>query len=176
MTAFMEDVASGVPTRRLRIMGRPGQSGKENYVLLEEPGPNVLMHYHGKQIPHYKMNCPNCKGDEPRPFWYVGAWFEGLKHLCIVELTAKCFETAEAAARRVSGKHETVDLFGETIEVREPMFRGLYVTISQGGSAKSPRILRCSQRSGVLDWPYRTREELARIWGIPIKPRLFKEA
>jgi hypothetical protein len=76
-------------------------------------------------------------------------------------LTEKCVETLSAAAR-VHGEGKCT---------------GLLVRIHRADFRASPRILRCEQRVSVtMAWPYRTREELARIWGIAIKPRLYKEA
>jgi hypothetical protein len=78
----------------------------------------------------------------------------------IVELTEKCFRTLEAAARVQGGT-----------------CTGLLIRITRADFRASPRILRCEQRVPKWQpWPYDTRRELARIWGIAIRPRLFKEA
>jgi hypothetical protein len=56
------------------------------------------------------------------------------------------------------------------------VFTGLLVTIRRG-AGRSPRVLRCEQRVQVAAgaWPYETRHELARIWGVPLRPRLYRE-
>ncbi len=166
MMHTIDDVATGEPAPKLEIVGRPRPGGKDRYAVLEEPGEPVLMHFRGKLVPHFKNgNCPNCGEDEPKPLWYVGAATEA-GALAILELTGKCFRSAESAARFVGN-----NLPGPAI------FRGLVVTIVRANLDRSPRVLRCEQRLiEVPDWPYETRRELARIWDVPMRPRLFKEA
>jgi len=171
---FVDEVATGKGTAKLRIVGRPREGAEETYVILEEPGDPVLMHYRDRLVPHFKADCPHCDGtDEPKPMVYVGATTLG-GELAILELSWKCFQSAGAAARKLSGNLRGLNLFGEPIEA-DGRFTGLMVRISRANFRASPRVLRCDQRAkSTTPWQYRTREELARIWGIPVKPRLFR--
>jgi hypothetical protein len=172
---YADEIATGAIRRKLRIAGRPREGAYEDYVLLEEPGEPVLMHFSGRLVPHYKRGCPNCKPDqeEPKPMWYVGARNHA-KEPVILELTDRCWESLEAFARE---KSQTigVDLYGQPIAV-DALFIGLLVRIQRANFKNSPRTLRGLQRVPVVKdpWPWRTREELARIWGVPIRPRLFR--
>lgn len=78
----------------------------------------------------------------------------------ILELSEKCFRTLSAAAGTVRGSG----------------FIGLFVKIFRPRYRHSPRILRCEQRVETArnPWPYQTRHELARIWGVPLRPRLYE--
>jgi len=179
---YAEDVATGGDVeKRLAIGGRIRQGKEVLYVLCEEPGPQILMHWRkpngnvrGQLVPHFKRDCKNCLDcdDEPKPLWYVGA-LERNRDPVILELTDKCFEVAEAAAKTI-GVQDGVDLFGEPIGDLG-RFAGLIVKIQRGGFPFSPRVLRCEQRCQVTAaWPYDTRKELARIWRIPTRPKLYK--
>jgi hypothetical protein len=157
---------------KLRIAGRPRQGAKETYALLEEPGEPVLVHWASKLMPHLKRNCPYCNGEEPKPIWYLGSLEVDSKEMVILELTWKCFRTLAPAAQI---PNQEVDLFGDLIPAHS--YLGLLVRISRGNFARSPRVLRCEQRLKKYPaWPYNTRAELARIWGIVTKPRIFREA
>jgi hypothetical protein len=174
---YADDVATGAGgPRKLTIAGRPAPGGTASYVLLEEPAEPVLMHWSGRLVPHFKRDCPYCQEDaeEPKPLWYVGA-AERTAERVLVELTERCFQAAQAAARRLEVSGKDPDLFGAPV-TGPAVFTGLLVTISRG-AGRSPRVLRCEQRVQVAAgaWPYRTREELARIWGVPMKPRLYRE-
>jgi hypothetical protein len=140
---------------------------------MEEPGQPVLMHYAGKLVPHFRRNCPNCTdAQEPKPLWYVGAVTVSGGELVIMELTGKCFASLAAFARnQPTGE---LDLFGDDLPAAQ--FAGLLVRISRANFQRSPRILRCEQRVQLKTaWPYRTREELARVWGVPLRPRIWRE-
>jgi hypothetical protein len=171
---YAEDIATGAPFgQRLRIAGRPREGAEERYVILEEPGDPVLTHFHGRLLPHFKRDCPHCRGDQPKPLWYVGASSLG-GELVILELTWKCYQSAAAAARTLADRRSP-DLFGEEIDVVGNTFTRLLVRVSRANFKSSQRVLRCDQRVKRSEpWPYRTREELARIWGIPMRPRLFR--
>lgn len=178
---YAEDIATGSAARAtIRIAGRPRQGQRETYLILEEPEDPVLMHFKGKQLPHFKRNCPNCTETQlPRPMWYIGSlMILGQRgELVILELTQKCFESLSAAARKIGvpGMLTGVDLFGEKIE-SVAVYRGLLVDIVRADFPSSPRTLRCEvRRQTDVEWPYHTREELARIWGVPIRPRIYRE-
>lgn len=168
---YMEDIATGLPRDRyqLVIAGRPRPGASEKYVLVEEPDEPVLMHWNGHtHLPHFKRDCPNCKDSKERykPLWYIGAVLFGSPDPLILELTQKCYRTAAAGACMA----EADDSSGVVT-----VFRGLLVEISRGNYERSQRVLRCVARVEVKnDWPYRTREELAKIWGIPLKPKIYK--
>lgn len=169
---YTEDVATGVPDgTRLEISGRPREGYEERMVLAEEPGEPVQMHFRQVLVPHFKRDCPHClPTDLPKPLWYIGAYtLRG--EAVIAELTAKCFASAEAAARRL-------DLRGihGLEEDQGAVFAGLLITVSRGNFPRSPRVLRCDQRVEIkVPWAYNTRLELARIWGVPVRPRLYRE-
>jgi hypothetical protein len=170
----LDDIATGGGGIRFGIQGRPRPGKEESYVIVEEPGEPVLTHFIPPRghVPHFKAACENCRGDKPVPLWYVGAvTVEG--DLVILELTWKCFRTAAAASKTVGLVH-TIDESGEA--TGSPRFSGLLVKIKRASAALSPRVLRCEQRVDKFPaWPYRTREELARIWGVPTKPRIYLE-
>lgn len=180
---YADDIAMGRGgPRRLQIAGRPAPASSVSYVLLEEPGEPVQMHWvsgsagvSGRLVPHYRRGCPHCheSAEEPKPLWYLGA-AEKSGRLVIVELTEKCYESALAAARRIPARGASIDLFGVPEDVAQ--FTGLLITISRG-AGRSQRVLRCDQRVTVQPgmWTYHTREELARVWGVPIRPRLYRE-
>jgi hypothetical protein len=174
-----DDIATGATgPGKLRIAGRPGPGRQETYVLLEEPGPPVLMHWAaGRKVPHFRRDCPHCAqgAEEPKPLWYLGAFCMASRQQVLLELTEACFRGAGAAAARLEAGPADVDLFGAPLP-GGAVFTGLVVTVSRGGG-RSPRVLRCEQRAqvGPAAWPYRTREELARVWGVPVRPRLYKE-
>lgn len=172
---YADDVATGEPRQKLRIAGRPREGSSEKMVVMEEPGEPVLMHYAGKLVPHFKRDCPNCTpNEEPKPLWYVGA-STFANELVIMELTGKCFYNLAASARSVAPVAEGLDLFGD--EIRKISFVGLVVTISRANFKRSPRVIRCEQRTALKsEWPYRTREELARVWGVALRPRLWRES
>ena len=163
MEGFHDDgIATGIVQPKLRIAGRPRVGASEEYVLLEEPGEPVLMHYVGRHEPHLKRDCPHCKPDvqqELKSFYYIGGATLG-GELVIVELTPKCLDAAVAGAAAFEGGGIT----------------GLMVRILRGGYAPSPRILRCVQRVRKFpEWPFHTRAELCRIWNVAIKPRIYRE-
>jgi hypothetical protein len=171
---YSDEIATGGDGgQNLRIAGRVREGTEEKYVIMEEPGEAVMTHFRGKLVPHWKRNCPHCNGtDVPKALWYVGACLVN-GELVILELTWKCHRAAAAAARHHHGKEAGIDLFGQPVAAAG--FTGLLVTISRANFKASQRVLRCDQRVTVSEpWPYRTREELARIWGIPIRPRLFR--
>lgn len=174
---YHDEVATGEGAHKLRIVGRPGEGGKEGWLLLEEPGEPVLMHWLGRMVPHFKRDCPNCKqgGESPKPMLYVGALaISGAQELAILELTPKCLAMAMAESRNWPGRLTATNLFGEPIDDVGKL-AGLMVEISRSRSARSPRVLRgMGRRQKIPEWPYRTREELARIWGIAVRPRLFR--
>ena len=167
----MEEVATGLTQPKLRIGGRPRPGQGENYIILEEPGEPVQMHYladrkaRNRKVPHFKRDCPNCDGDdEPRPYWYLGAIDCKWRFPVVLELTHECFKSATQAAGRFP-------------VLGQPLFRGLCVTIKREDFDASPRRLYCELRTGValMAWPYETRRELARIWGITVRPKLYRE-
>jgi hypothetical protein len=165
-----ERLDTGELPKKLYIGGRPRPGQEESYTLLEQPGPPVRMHWSGKFLtPHWKLNCPNCTGEaELKPMWYIGAC-SPLWGLIIVELTELCYRSAEMAARHVdaNGFYEEMP--------QDASFAGLVVKIGRGSRAASPRWLRCDERKRhVREWPYQTRHELARIWGIPANPKLYE--
>jgi hypothetical protein len=180
MTRYADDVATGTGGRqKLQIRGRPSPGQREKLVIAEEPGEAVLMHWNGHLVPHFKRDCPNCEGhkSEPKPLWYVGA--STLKgEQVILELTQKCLETVRFYACSIPAKLSEPQLFDgdwEFIKQGE-VFTGLLVEIIRGSSPRSQRVLRCEHRVEIKNkWPYRTREELARIWGVPIRPRIYKQ-
>lgn len=158
-THHLDDVATGSPgSARPGIAGRPRAGTEESYVLLEEPGEPVLMHWANRLVPHFRRDCPHCDGVEPKSLWYIGsATLAG--ELVIVELTTKCWRTLAAAARSIEG----------------PGYIGLLIRIRRAAFTASPRVLRCEQRVRVqAAWPFNTRLELARIWGVPVRPRVFR--
>lgn len=165
---YADDVATGTDQpRKLAIAGRPLPGGRAVYVLCEEPEAPVLMHWSGRLVPHFKQNCPHCKDgtEEPKPLWYIGGIEMGMREPVIVEVTARCFRTLQAAAAWVA-------------PVTDPAtFTGLVVEVRRGQAPRSPRVLRCEQRVAVAAgaWPFRTREELARVWGVPLRPKLYQE-
>jgi hypothetical protein len=166
-----EDIATGMVPQKLRIGGRPRQGKEEDLLILEEPEEPVQMHWLGKLVPHYKAKCPNCeKGGEIKPFWYIGARSYTSSEPVIMELTWKCFRGVEAAARHL-------DESGYQSEVPLPSrFAGLVVKIRRADFPSSPRVVRCEERRRQIPaWPYQTRLELARIWGIPTKPKIYRE-
>jgi hypothetical protein len=175
-----DDIARGVPEKKLRIAGRPRQGACEIYVILEEPKePPVLVHFADKLMPHYRRNCPYCKDakQEPKPYWYLGAFRLGSKERVLLELTEPCWRVLEAAAKEVGLRPVSDDLFDGIEEVR---FAGLEVEIHRGDYKNSARVLRCNKRVSTdgwpaKPWPYRTRDNLARIWGVPFKPRIYRE-
>jgi hypothetical protein len=182
----IDDVATGEPKSRLRIAGRPRQGGRESYVLLEDPEEPVQMHYiegTGKKLPHFRRDCPNCEGGgEPKPFWYIGgipATGKADQRHVIVELTKECLQAALTAAQREFpvGHRDTTDIYS-VADMEKPVLTGLIVEVIRADFPSSPRHLRSKGRAKITDdpaWPYRTREMLARIWEIPIRPRLYKE-
>jgi hypothetical protein len=180
---YLDEIATGMPAPKLDLAGRIRRGSQQAFVILEEPGEPVLMHWKKTLVPHYKKNCPHCKGatEEPKPFIYVGACRMNSENV-ILELNWKCFSGATVCATTVCAtrlslgqKLSEVDLFGQP---RRPTYVGLLVVISRADFDMSPRVLRCHQRAKIAReqpwWPYETRRELARIWGIPIKPRLWK--
>jgi hypothetical protein len=186
---FEDEIATGSGRRKLRIAGRPGEGRTEEYVLLEEPPEKpVKTHFREKTVPHYTSNCPHCgpEGeDDTTPYWYIGACDVSGDRV-ILELTEKCYNAARSYVL-AHPLREPPDLFTpEPIDdcEREQLrglpatsFKGLVVTISRASAYRSQRVLRCKQRVGRFpDWPYQTRHELARIWQVRIRPRLFKEA
>lgn len=177
-TMHYEDIATGPGEKKLRIAGRPRQGSTEKLVLLEEPGKEVQMHYAGKLVPHYKRDCPNCglaNAEPPKPFWYVGGMTMGMGEPVIVELTETCFRGAEAGARNIACNSSVadVDLFGEPIGA--PAFTGLIVHIIRQDFDRSPRVLRAVGRaSSTKPWPFDTRRELAKIWGIVMRPKIWR--
>lgn len=172
---FFDDIAVGIGAPRQRIVGRPGQGQSFTGVILEEPGEPVQMHFAGgNMFPHFRTNCPHCVKEqlETKGFYYLGCWSPGVG-LGILELSLSCYRSCAAAACRDTTEIKEV-FSGSTGDLR---FRGLVVQISRGGFKNSPRVLRVQQRLGearLQEWPLRTREELARIWGVPIRPRLRK--
>lgn len=169
-----DDIATGLPQAKLIIAGRPRPGCKETYVIIEEPAEPVLMHFRGTHVPHFKKSCPHCDGfgSDAVPFWYTGASTMGGEPV-ILELTVKCFRNAQRSARQPFGRVGTLsELFGEDVK---PVFSGLMVQIYRANFPKSPRVLRCEQRVTVSKWQYETRRELARIWGLTIRPRLYQE-
>ena len=176
-TRTMDDVATEIPERKLLICGRPKPGRSEPFVIVEEPGDPVLVHFSAerrRQVPHYRANCPNCDGTDPKPLWYCGCYSPANGQLMILELTEACKRSAEAVAAKLQYRDEMLYMAGT--EASAIRFRGLLVEIRRADFASSPRILRCNQRVTVaIDWPYETRRELARIWGVPVKPRIFRE-
>jgi hypothetical protein len=176
---YTDDIATGSSHgRRLTIAGRPAAGGSADYVLLEEPEEPVLMHWRDRLVPHFRHNCPHCNPDgtsEPKPLWYVGAQTL-VGQLVIVELNETCFQAAAAAARNIETQAIGHDLFGQPVK-GAGVFRGLLVKISRSSAARSRRVLRCEQRVQVAAgaWPYVTRRELCKIWGVPVRPRLYRE-
>ncbi len=177
-----DEVATGEgPRRSLPIMGRPKPGQTQKLILMEEPGENVLLHWvaeRRKHMPHLKHNCPHCQAespDVPVKAWYIGGQtVEASPSYVIVELTEKCFKSAWAAARMKWAP--ATELFSEPHD--QPIFRGLLVHISRIDREASPRVLRCDQRiklAAEAVWPFNTRRELAFIWGIAVKPRLYRE-
>jgi hypothetical protein len=170
MAGHLDDIAIGSDARgKLKIVGRPRQGCREKMIMLEEPDPRgpVPMHFNKTtklKLPHFRKHCPNCNGnDDPTLYWYVGCWCQERNEFAIAELTEKCFESLAAAARTVGPASET----GKIV--------GLHALISRADYQGSPRVLRCEQRVHIgQEWPYVTREALARVWGVPIGPRLFK--
>ncbi len=184
MDENLDNVATGgeLPESRLRIAGRPRPGTHETYALCEEPGSFVLTHYRreaGGRVPHFKKDCPHClPTDRPEPFWYVGAQIVGARRLLVIlELTRDCFETAEAEARRTPLRGPTLIAAVITSQPTPPaVFMGLVVQIHRPNFDRSPRYVRCMGRAEVkIDWPYETRRELARIWNVPVRPRLFNQ-
>lgn len=178
----LENVATGgeLPEIKLRIAGRPRAGGSETYVIREEPGPFVLTHYRrecGGRVPHFRKDCKHClPTDKPEPFWYVGAQTRNGVPV-ILELTRDCFRTAEAEARRTPLRGP-VPLAAVIVDQTPPaIFLGLIVQVFRANVDRSARCLRGMGRAEVkVDWPYHTRRELASVWKIPVKPRLYKEA
>jgi hypothetical protein len=171
MDGFLEDVATGVVEKKLRIAGRPRAGCSEELVILEEPEEPVQMHWNDRLVPHFKRNCQNCKGGEIKPFWYIGAWSWLRNELAILELSVTCYQTAQFYAVRIDERGY------ESSKPRDPVFRGLVVEIRRATFDRSPRVLRCEppgcRRTKIPEWPYHTRIELARVWGIPVKPKLY---
>jgi hypothetical protein len=67
-------------------------------------------------------------------------------------------------------------LKAEDAPLRPPVCRGLRVRVFRAAFRSSPRMLRCLGRvRGVPAWDRETRRELARVWGIPTKPRIYRE-
>jgi hypothetical protein len=163
MQGFADDIATGMLPQKLWIVGRPKAGHEERYVILEEPGEPVQVHWvKGELAPHFRVNCPHCADGllEAKPMWYLGASTMG-NDLAILELPWKCFRSAAGyAGSSIGGKTG---------------FVGLLVKISRANFASSPRVLRCEQRASTTDnpWPYQTRHELARIWGVPMRPKLY---
>jgi hypothetical protein len=176
---FIDDVATGDAEAFVSIRGRPRSGTSEAYVFLEEPGRQVLMHFsrrfRGGHLPHYVKDCPNCDNAEsPKPFWYIGAVTRD-RELCLVELTPRCFRAAEVASRIIRPRAEIPQVLDAVVSqtAGKSIFTGLLVTIGLNGGA---RWLRCGQRIEITTtWPYETRRELARIWGVPVKPRIYRE-
>jgi hypothetical protein len=158
---FEDEIATGKGRKKLRIGGRPRDGSQERHIILEEPGEAVQMHYAETKVPHYRQNCPNCTGtDDPKPYYYLGAYDTGRKEPVILELTEKCFNSAQAVACTLNGG----------------AFTGLLVIVSRANFPKSPRVLRCEQIVQTFPaWPYQTRHELAHIWNVPIRPQVYKE-
>lgn len=174
MDGFLEDIATGTVPRKLRIAGRPRPGREEEYLLLEEPDEPVQMHWNGRLVPHFKRNCKNCDGGGTiKPFWYLGAMSYTWNELVIVEFTWICHRSAEEASRMLDERGYMID------PLRAPgnltsRFRGLVVKMSRGDFQSSPRVLRPDGRRGAVpEWPYHTRLELARIWEVPVKPKLY---
>lgn len=169
----MDDIATGKIDHKIYIAGRPKPGRSEKYILLEEPEKPVQVHWSGRLVPHLIRNCPNCCGkDDVKAMWYIGACASGANEFVILELNAKCHQTAERFSRYLGATGIHLDLPAPS------RFTGLIVHISRTDFAFSPRVLRCEQRCSkdrIPVWPYRTREELARIWGIPIRPRIYRE-
>jgi hypothetical protein len=168
MQGFADDIATGLLPETLWIVGRPrpGPAYEERYVILEEPAEPIQMHWIKNELmPHFRVNCPHCAGQplERKPLWYVGASTMS-RELGILELSWRCFRSAQAyAGNSIGGKTG---------------FIGLLVTISRANFSSSPRVLRCSQRVATVEnpWPYNTREELARIWGLLPRLRIHRAA
>jgi hypothetical protein len=181
MDDYLAGVETGIPEAPLLpIVGRPGPGRAERFVIWEEPGEPVQMHYRGKQVPHFKHDCPHClPTDSPKPLWYVGVRLHN-GHAAIAELTYPCLTTIAAAARRIPLKGpQRLDVIIVQDVSQAAVFTGLLVKIQRPDSARSPRYARCEQRTEAPlndPWTYNTRRELARIWNIPLKPRLYKEA
>lgn len=175
-----DGVARGMPgEKKIRIGGRPRQGKDCEYILLEEPEAPVQMHWlKNRLVPHFTRNCPHCNAgsEEPKPLWYIGSLDLFGKEAVILELTEKCFLTAQAGAESFPCHGPSQPgLFEDALEP-VPTFKGLVVLINRGDFTGSPRVLRVKARAHRFpDWPYRTREELARIWGIRIKPRIYRE-
>lgn len=174
MDDSLDQVATGIPERKLRIAGRPRPGCTETYVLCEEPGDVVQMHYRGKKVPHYKHRCPHCPpSDDVKPYWYVGAITRGGEPV-IVELTHTCYLTLEAAARSLTPRGPTTiaAVVLSQLDNRKPVFRGLLVHMGLNRRF----WLRCEQRVEVAnEWAFHTRRELARIFEVPVRPRLFNQ-
>jgi hypothetical protein len=167
-----DELDTGELPQKLHIGGRPPLGSDDIYTILEEPGPPVRMHWTGTHLaPHWKQNCPTCPkdGGELRAMWYVGAYCTMWGEV-ILELSERCFRSAEAASR-----HYNSDGYLEDMPIAEPFFVGLRVRVGRTKHASSPRWLRCEGRAKrVRPWIHKTREELARIWGVPIKLRIHQ--
>ena len=179
MRHFADDVATGPGSPLLPILGRPRQGSEVLALVLEEPGEEVLLHFAGGRLrPHFRAGCPHCiaGAEPPKPLYYVGAAaVDG--GLGILELTPKCLAGALAAARRLPAPGG-VEALGAALAAAPPApgLTGCLVKVLRADFPRSPRVLRCSQRlADVPAWPYDTRRELARIWGVPVRPRLYRE-
>lgn len=178
---YEDEIARGKIERpELEIAGRVRAGGKARYILCEEESQPVQVHYRkelGGLVPHFdKRDCPHCPHvtEAPKNMWYFGA-LTITGDPVILELPVACYKTAASAARKIAGGPQELNLFGDPIG--EPTFIGLLVEIRRANFTSSPRVLRCEQRVKVpRPWPYNTRRELARIWNVPIRPRLWKEA
>jgi hypothetical protein len=163
------DIVTGPIESKLLIVGRPRSGQTDKFVLLEEAGEPVQMHWMraGRtHLPHFKVNCRNCQdGDDCKAFHYVGCWHLGLDAPAIAELTEACFASAQAGAVERPGPGGALVL------------RGLLCTVFRGSASYAARVLRVQQRVlRAAPWQYCTRRELARIWGVPAKPRIYREA
>src|SRR5262249_24463567 len=121
----------------------------------------------------------HCDDAEPKPLYYLGGMDVSGEYV-IVELTPKCLASALAAAGSIALARAATP--GELLYAAErgaagrAQLVGLLVTVSRGGFDYSERVLRAEQLvASPATWPYDTRRELARIWGVPVKPRIFKE-
>jgi len=173
--AFNDEIATGGDDFKITIGGRirPGVLA-EKYILAEEPGEPVRMHWRDRLVPHFRRDCPHCDGtgEDTKAMVYVGGWTLTFDEV-IIELNWKCFCSARSAAVKIE-RDKLGDLFD--VAVQKPRFTGLKIEISRSNFQFSPRVLRCESRVPVnRKWRFDTRRELARIWGIPVRPRLYQE-
>jgi hypothetical protein len=166
---FDKDIATGLTESKLKIVGRPRPGEVEQVVILEEATEPVQMHWIKNKrllLPHYRCDCPNCdEAEDVKAYHYLGCIHLATNSMAILELTMTCYGNLAAGA---SEHPDTANGF--------PL-RGLLAQIFRGKSSLGQRVLRVKQRLlRVPDWRHHTRRELCRIWGIPVKPRLYKEA